>query len=71
MDEKLVYAELESVTEMMRKDKKVLIISDNALFMVTTKTNSKWYNEKFYTVCQEAIKEYEIEVKSGKVFRKS
>jgi hypothetical protein len=47
VNERLVYAEIESVTEEMRNDKRVLIISDNALFMVTTKTNSKWYNYYF------------------------
>ncbi|NOQ75436.1 MAG: hypothetical protein GQ574_25725 [Crocinitomix sp.] len=67
MNERLVYAEIESVTDEMRNDKRVLIISDNALFMVTTKTNSKWYNLYFESVPAEAIDAYEIEFKDGKV----
>jgi len=68
--ERLVYAEIDSVTEMMRRDKKVLIISDSALFLITTKSNSKWYNQKFNTVCREAIEMYEIEVREGRVSSK-
>lgn len=65
--ERLVYTEIESVTEEMRNDKRVLIISDNALFMVTTKANSKWYNNYFESVPVEAIEAYEIEVKDSRV----
>lgn len=65
--ERLVYAEIESVTEEMRNDKRVLIISDNAVFMVTTKANSRWYNLYFESVPADAIEAYEIEVKDGKV----
>ena len=45
----------------------MLIISDNAIFMVTTKANSKWYNYYFENVPAEAIEAYEIEVKDGRV----
>ncbi len=65
--DRLVYTEIESVTEEMRNDKRVLIISDNALFMITTKTNSKWYNYYFETVPAEVIEAYEIEVKDIRV----
>lgn len=68
MDEKLVYAEIDSVTEQMRNDKNVLIISDTGLFLVCTKGTSKWYNEKFYTVPVEAIKSYQIRRNGNKVF---
>lgn len=51
----------------MRNDKRVLIISDRALFMVTTKTNSKWYNLYFESVPVEVEEAYEIEFKDGRV----
>ncbi|MGB1104149.1 MAG: hypothetical protein ACPG21_11030 [Crocinitomicaceae bacterium] len=51
----------------MRQNQRVLIISDNALFMVTTITNSKCYNLYFESVPAEAIEAYEIELKDGKV----
>ncbi len=70
MDDKLVFAEIESVTDQMRNDRNVLIISDTGLFLVCTKRASKWYNEKFNTVPSVAIKEYQIEVKDGRVSSK-
>ncbi|MEX1002190.1 MAG: hypothetical protein WDZ35_08755 [Crocinitomicaceae bacterium] len=68
MDEKIVYAEIESVTDQMRRDKNALIISDTGLFLVCTKLTSKWYNEKFHTVPKEAIKAYQIKRIGNKVF---
>ena len=68
MNEKIVYAEIDSVTEQMRNDQNVLIISDTGLFLVCTKGTSKWYNEKFYTVPVEALKAYQIKRNGNKVF---
>ncbi len=70
--EKLVYAELMgSVTMDMLMDKQILIISDNAIFIVTTPEHSvKYPQETFYDVCEEAISDYEIEYKDGRVVSK-
>jgi hypothetical protein len=68
MNEKIVCAEISSVTEQMRNDPNVLIISDTGLFLVCTKQASKWYNEKFHTVPAEAIKTYQIKRNGNKVF---
>lgn len=63
--EKLVYAELMgSVTFEMLLDKQLLIISDNAIFIVSTPENAVNYpNEEFYPVDGEAMKAYEIEMR--------
>ena len=63
----LVYAEIETVTEEMRGDKKVLIVSDGALFLVTTLEYSKHFFEEFHEVTKKAIDVYQIVVKDGKV----
>jgi len=68
MNEKIVFAEINSVTEQMRNDTNVLIISDTGLFLVCTKQTSKWYNEKFHTVPVEAIKAYQIKRNGNKVY---
>lgn len=61
-----VYAELmDSVTMEMLEDKLVAIISDNALFLVTTKENCQNYQEDFYPVDSEGRKAYGIEFKNG------
>jgi hypothetical protein len=49
----------------MLEDKLVLLISDNAMFMVTTKENSKKYDEEFYPVTAEGIEGYNIEFRDG------
>ena len=55
----LVYAEVMSgITEAMRNDPLVAIISDTGVFMVTTAVNGLKYNEDFYPVCAEAIEAY-------------
>ena len=64
----LVYAEImDGVTMSMLEDKQVAIISDTGVFMVTTEENSKNYNEEFYPVDAEAIKEYGIRFKNGRL----
>ena len=70
--EKLVYAELmSSVTMEMMMDRNLLIISDNAIFIVTTPEHSVIYpHETFYDVGEEAIRDYEIEYKNGRVVSK-
>jgi len=65
--EKLVYAELGRVTEVMLRDSKVLIISDSALFLVTTESHSKHYFEEFHDVVKDAIDDYQIMLKGGRV----
>jgi hypothetical protein len=60
MKTQLVYAEIDFVTPAMREDSLVHIISDNAVFLVTTEENSKQYNEEFYPVSAEAMEAYEI-----------
>jgi len=57
----LVYAEImDGVTMSMLEDKQVVIISDGALFIVTTEENSKKYEGEFYPVGAEAIEAYGI-----------
>jgi hypothetical protein len=68
----LVYSELMgSVTFEMLEDKLVLLIQDNAVFMVTTKENAKNYNEEFYPVIAEGIEAYNIELRDGKLVSNS
>lgn len=68
MENEIVYAEIESVTDQMRNDKNVLIISDTGLFLVCTREISKLYDEEFYTVPVEAIKEYQIRRIGNKIY---
>lgn len=65
----LVYAELMgSVTFDMLLDKQLLIISDNAIFIVSTLDNAVNYpNEDFYPVDGEAMKAYEIRVEDRRI----
>lgn len=65
----LVYAELMgSVTFDMLADRKLLILSDNAIFIITFEENAVNYpDETFYLVCEEAIRDYEIRVENGRV----
>ena len=68
--ENLVYAELRgSVTMEMMMDRRLLILSDNAIFIITFEDNAVNYpNETFCDVCEEAIRDYEIEIKNGRIF---
>ena len=67
--ENLVYAELRgSVTMEMMMDRRLLILSDNSIFIITFEDNAVNYpNEIFCDVCDEAIRDYEIEVKNGRI----
>lgn len=57
----LVYAEvMNGITEAMRNDPLVVIISDTGVFVVTTEENSVKYNEDFYPVDAEAKEVYGI-----------
>ncbi len=59
---KLVFAELvEGVSFEMMEDKKVVIVSDGAMFLVTTEEHSKEYPELvFEVVPNEAIQQYRL-----------
>ena len=64
-----VYAEvMNGITESMRNDPLVAIISDTGVFMVTTEENSKKYDEEFYPVCAEAMEAYGIRFDNGVFF---
>jgi hypothetical protein len=59
----LVYAEvMNGITEAMRNDPLVAILSDTGVFIVTTEENSQKYDEEFYPVSAEARKSYGIQV---------
>ena len=52
----------------MLLDKQLLIISDNGILIVATTENAENYpNEEFYPVTDHARKEYQIEVKVGRI----
>jgi hypothetical protein len=60
----LVYAEvMNGITEAMRNDPLVAIISDTGVFIVTTEENSQKYDEEFYPVSTEAIEAYYDDLK--------
>lgn len=65
----LVYAEaINGITFMMLEDPMVAIISDGAVFIVTTKENSyRYYENDFYPVDEDAQKAYNIRLEDGKV----
>ena len=55
----LMYAEIELVTDQMKNDSKCTIISDGALFLVTTVENTGNYpDEHFEITDEETMKEY-------------
>jgi len=56
----LVYAEVSHITSVMRADRKVKIISDGALFIVTDRNHSTNYYFDWYPVSEEAVKAYEL-----------
>lgn len=62
--ENLVYAEC-SLTFDMLEDRLITIISDTGVFVVTTESNSKNYDELFYPVSKQAIVAYNIHFKNG------
>jgi hypothetical protein len=67
--ENLVYAELMGrLTMEMMMDNRLLILGDTGLFIITFEDNAVNYpNETFYEVCEEAIRDYEIVVKNGRI----
>lgn len=62
MENQLMYAELiNGVTEQMKEDKQVQIVSDVGLFLVTTRSNTSNYPELvFEEIDKEAIEAYHI-----------
>lgn len=61
MKTQLVYAEIiDFITDEMREDPLVQIISDNAVFLVTTEENSKQYPLDFYPVSVEVMEAYDL-----------
>lgn len=69
--EKLVYAEvMNGISFEMMEDPLVVIISDTGVFIVTTEKNSRKYDEEFYPVCDEAIKDYGIRFENGVISAK-
>lgn len=59
---------MSSVTFEMLLDKQLLIISDNAIFIVSTPENAVNYpNETFYPVDGEAMEAYEIREENGRI----
>lgn len=60
MKTQLVYAEVDFVTPTMQEDTLVQIISDNAVFLVTTEENSRQYPLDFYPVDAEAMEAYSL-----------
>ena len=67
--ENLVYAELMGrLTMEMMMDRRLLILSDNAIFIITFEDNAVNYpNETFCDVCEEAIRDYQLSIESGKI----
>ena len=65
----LVYAELgRSLSFDMMEDKDLLIINDNAVFIITTQEHALNYpDEEFFPVCAEAIKDYGIREENGRI----
>jgi len=62
----LVYAEImNDITDAMREDPLLVIISDTGVFMVTTEENSKNYDEDFYPVGAEGRDAYGFYMESG------
>jgi hypothetical protein len=63
MKTQLVYAEiLDFITDEMRQDPLVQIVSDTGVFIVTTIENSRQYPLDFYPVSAEAIEAYDLEM---------
>ncbi len=61
-----VYAELvDGIGDAMLQDPQVTIISDGALFMVTTQENSLKYPMEFHSVDAEAREAYNIRFENG------
>lgn len=61
MKTQLVYAEINFLTPAMREDPLVQIVSDNAVFLITTEENSRQYPLDFYPVSAEAVEAYNLE----------
>lgn len=53
------------ITDAMRDDSLVVIISDTGVLMVTTEENSKKYDEEFYPVTAEGREAYGIRLVGG------
>jgi hypothetical protein len=60
---KLMYAELTNGVSMsMMEDRKIVIISDSAIFLVAHEVHTSAYPElEFFQIGEEAISDYELE----------
>lgn len=68
METQLVYAEIiDSISDEMRQDPLVQLISDGSIFFVTTIENAKHYDLEFHPVCEEAREAYCIRLENGKL----
>lgn len=58
-----MYAELTNGVSMsMMEDRKIVIISDSAIFLVAHEVHTSAYPElKFFQITEEAIEEYELD----------
>lgn len=64
MENQMMFAELiDGVTEQMKKDSKVTIVSDSGLFLVTDKSNVSLYpGLKFKKIIKEVLTIYELNI---------
>jgi hypothetical protein len=60
MTKQLYYAEVDIITDVMRSDRKLKIISDGALFVVTDGKHKSNYYLDWHSVSDEAIKAYDL-----------
>jgi hypothetical protein len=68
METLLVYAEvIDFITDEMREDPLVQLISDGAIFFVTTVENSKRYDLDFYPVHKDGMEAYGLRIENGKL----
>ncbi|MNK09779.1 hypothetical protein D3C87_277550 [compost metagenome] len=68
METQLVYAEvMNGISFSMLEDKLVQIISDGAVFIVTTIENSRLYPLDFYPVDSEGREAYGLRIENGKL----
>lgn len=68
METQLVYSEvMNGISFSMLEDKLVQIISDGAVFLVTTIENSRQYSLDFYPVDSEGMKAYSLRIEKGRL----